>query len=714
MRKLLFLIMLILLSSFVYADTIEVIDFFNAPDRDNGNCFNRNVSYNGMPTSYGGWVRTFGIFKDEFEYNNTGTDYNGDGFYIRSPNDGGNRMEYTNATVLSEFLSFQFYDDATVVDPATYIDAGHFEQIWLGLVGTINITNYICYNGTSFQNSTVERSTGWHEFLFYFNYTDSHIYAYVDNVYCMKRNQAITGLTGAMLHVAPSGYTCLDCKIDDIKFYNGSGNITLSINYSDTAVTGEATDIYLNILSNSTPINTYDATLNYNGTLYYAGTSPNFTETVTAPSVPDNTSIISFYWILELNGVDYTSSSLNQTIINFFLDNCTHYGNTSFYFRTYDEETSDALNTNVSFTFNYYIEGNDEVKTYYTEMKNRNNYRFCQYYDDTVLIGNITAVMSNGEYVTRTFFKYNEYYNGTFNGYLLKDELTSATITFSLYDTSGEVVEGANMQIYRNVNGTNNLIYEQDSDVAGQIVVFLDQQTVYNFIINASGYPIKSFSLQPASTTYTIYLTQTTGAFYDSEYSGIRYKIKYNGVDSSPTVINITNRWENITFEVQGNDLIEIGINFTNHNYTCMPPSCEQIKTVSGAGTVTILFNASHIGTINTEFFFRRSGKERIYVNDGLIKIVPFLFLASHSLENLIEEIKGQFSPNTRTIFLAVVEVVVIGVFSSLGFVGSLLIIPAVGINILGGVTGLINPIVAMIISIFGIVVFVLAQARAY
>lgn len=396
------------------------------------------------------------------------------------------------------------------------------------------------------------------------------------------------------------------------------------------------------------------------------------------------------------------------------IDNCSDYTIPIFNFSTYDEITGNLINSNITFSINYvWNEDTDTDKYLYLEQLNRDIYEFCQEPQNVEFTGSMDNFVEASGYSSRTYTLTESLLGGVYKAYLLPNTY-STQITFSLIDSASEPIENALFSIYRNIGGNSTLIYQQYSDFAGQVVTYLDQAYTYDFTINASGFPFKEFSLQPSQTSYILTLTSEGSSFYTPTYEGVRYRIWYNGQLGLPTLINVTNTTHNITFEVEGTNLYEIGINLTHHNYNCTPVSCSDTLLTSTGGTVTVGILINESGYFNTAFWFQRIGGDRIYVNDGIIKAVPFVFIATDSLLDFVDELKENTSPNMRIMLLTFVNVIAIGIGSYIGLIGLALIIPVVAVIVLAGLpsVGLINPFISLIMAIVGVGLYALSQMR--
>lgn len=291
-------------------------------------------------------------------------------------------------------------------------------------------------------------------------------------------------------------------------------------------------------------------------------------------------------------------------------------------------------------------------------------------------------------------------------GYFIPSTIGESKL-LTVRNSNQEPIENALITIYRLINGQYITVNDQYTDFAGQNPITLDPNYQYKMTINATGYPFKAFFLQPSVSSYTITLLGENQAIYINPYTNTKYRILYNGIPGLPELINISSSYSNITFEVIGTGLEEIGINLSSHSYLCEPVNCTKILSTSVGGSVTIEILLNSTGHFNTAFWFKRSTESRTYVNDGVVKVVPFIYGATKSLVSMLAEFKDMTTPNVRTIFVAGASVLLIGIGASLGLYGFFLILPALVANIIFAqpTIGFINPFVGYITAIFGVVV---------
>jgi len=396
------------------------------------------------------------------------------------------------------------------------------------------------------------------------------------------------------------------------------------------------------------------------------------------------------------------SVNLTNATYSYGIDNCTNSFNipsnaSAFNLTAKDQLTDSNLASNISYEITY---GSGNI---YAGSEEKTTYEFCKYpawYNET---GIIYADVDVSGYNPYTFNRYDIYFSGQdYYAYLLEEDADHSQISYKLIDVNNEPVEEAIFLVYRSIGGVDTLVFEGKTDITGPTYQ-------YDYIILASGFPEKNFSLQPQEQTsepdYTIKLSTESTSYFDNPYQGIRYKHIPEDI-----IFNNSGEWINLSFVLQGSNLEEVGMRFTDHNFTCIPASCEDIIYDSNGGAVTVSVRMNHTGVLTGAYWFKPEGGERIYVNDNKIKVSNFVASALKKFTELLQDIKANTSANQRTILTAGISAVVIGLAAALGLFGALLIIPAVLVNIVLSLpaVGLINPFVGMIMSIFGIGMFIL------
>lgn len=396
-------------------------------------------------------------------------------------------------------------------------------------------------------------------------------------------------------------------------------------------------------------------------------------------------------------------------------DNCSLYNDSAFNITSRDQKTNNLLATSAAFQYDYYPSANpSETESFTWNYSGINTYAFCKYPSWANISGDMAHTFSSSGYENFNFYRYDEPYVGLFTVYLLPTETTSAEITYTLLDESGTRVEGANMKFYRVINNVLTLVHEEESDFAGQVSLYQDQQYKYTITINATGFPFKSFELKPASTSYTITLTATGTTLLDNPYEAVRYRIIPN-----TNMFNISTEWQNITFEIYGSDFEYVGINLTNHSYSCEPASCSMVSTSSTGGIVSVAINLTETGGFYSDFFFKKTGEEIVYINSRRNSVAQYV-QAARGIMLFIRDMKTHLTLMQRTVIASLITAIFAVIAAQIGIAGpglllvvtlmnifwSLPAVPAIGFE---GVE-MIHPAVGLILAIFGIGIYAVAR----
>lgn len=396
---------------------------------------------------------------------------------------------------------------------------------------------------------------------------------------------------------------------------------------------------------------------------------------------------------------------LHNLSYEFGIDNCTNSynipSNHTLNITTRDQITGDNIITNGTYTFDYY--GDTDTYGYSNTIYNLETHKFCVYPEYAKLYADVATTFSKGGYNQLNYFLYDEELNGSLLAYLLEISATSQQVTYTITDISLASIEGANVQIYRNIDGVSTLIYEQVTDLAGQVVLYQDSNYIYSYIINASGYPIKTFNLQPISTTYTISIVEGAISAYDNPYEGLRYKIL-----PATTAFNVSNVNQTLSFELDGPGLEYFGMNLTSVDGLCFPDSCVNISYSSTGGKVSIDLYINETGIFYGSFFFKRPNEDVIYINDYVYKEVHFI-ATSRSVVTLFETIREHTTLNQRTFIAALAISILCVIGAQLGIIG----IGAIMLAVLGTIffslpmIGFIHPFVGIVLSTAGLGIYI-------
>ena len=431
-----------------------------------------------------------------------------------------------------------------------------------------------------------------------------------------------------------------------------------------------------------------------------------FTRTVTAPLVIANETNIEVIWNVTFIQTDGSTINFsingNLTVQNWDLDNCTLYSTEMFTIFTMDEIANVPLTTNSTFLFTFNVQGETTHRQKGFTIYNRNNYTFCKFPTNVTLESDMIHTFTANGYEQLNFNRFNEILNHNFTAYLLQTSTQASTILYTLVDSSLSKVEDAIMSFYRRIGDELTLVGQHSSDFAGQVSLVQDQTYEYFINISHPNFPLKQFNLKPVLTTYTIKLLGTGETLYNNIYEGISYQVR------PPDNLFEVGQWLNLTFEVRGDDLELFGINFTRHDFTCIPASCNNISTSITGGNVTVKINLNQTGRFYTSLYFKRIGGPFVHVNLWPNDATIFQ-TATRSLVQMFAEIKEETSPNVRAVIVAVCQAIAIGTASAIGIAGwPLVVISSFVILFFSFPTiGFINPLFGSLMVFTGLIMYV-------
>lgn len=253
------------------------------------------------------------------------------------------------------------------------------------------------------------------------------------------------------------------------------------------------------------------AYLNYNGTYYLLSESgTNWTTTIDIPlnKVQNNT----FNYIYTYAGTNYSSENYYQQVNSTIFNLCNATYTTPFLNLTFkDEQDSSVLNASIpSSTWTYYLGSGLVNKTYtFTNTSVNYNYTFCATPTDRVLnVDPYVQYKQDPSYPQRIWDSGVEQYNSsvtTQNLYLL-NSADGIYVTFTVYDGSGNALNGVIVNVTRNILGTETLISSGVTSSAGTITFLLNPDFTHTLSFFKENYDSLITSLAPTLTSYTITL----------------------------------------------------------------------------------------------------------------------------------------------------------------------------------------------------------------
>ncbi len=471
------------------------------------------------------------------------------------------------------------------------------------------------------------------------------------------------------------------------------------------------TTITLNI-TNHTSISSIDAKLLYDGVLFDSPNVTGFPEFISfEQNITSASQNVTYNWNVTITQGDGNLSDFlveaNHIISNFGIDNCSTFTEPAFTIFIRDEESNELVIGNGTFTFSYHPDINPtDNRLLSLQMAGRNNFSFCKTDASFNPVGDMSHTFSAPTYETRGFTRVDEPFTGNFSAFLLKTSATVQTVLFTLVDSSLARIEGATMAFHRILGSVLTNVVQGQSDFAGQVSTNLDSQITYTINISHPDFPIKTFILKPVLSTYTIKLTSEGEILFQNAYAGLRYKIEPPG-----KLFNISDEFQNFTFTVEGNNLEFWGINFSRHNFECIPASCSSTSTSSTGGSVTLGIKLNETGRFWRSLFFKKIGENLVLINQNPQDAVVFQ-TANRSLIQLVQQVKDNTSENMRTVIAAMVVVVLIAIATMFGIAGWPLAAFASLITLVLSLPSIsfINPIFGFFIASAGLITYVISQ----
>jgi hypothetical protein len=277
--------------------------------------------------------------------------------------------------------------------------------------------------------------------------------------------------------------------------------ITTSQTNDGAVYNGISTTLTLNI-SNANLIT--GATLNWNGSIFTPTKTSSsgldvYSQTITVPLAIN--SVLS-NWTFNINGYNFTTSTINQTV-----------SGTILLVNVSDETTGALINSNLS------IQMTNNISTTTKTIINQTNFTN---YDRASQIH-----INGGVYGSRT---YNIPAPATpityLNLYLLNTSLPNINlITFTIYDAAFKTLEGVQVVISK-LYGTNTLnLSTPQTNFQGQFQEYMDTTTNYHFELSKEGYLPKSFDWYPADLTPSIILSSNNPFAFNNSAGDVIYSI---------------------------------------------------------------------------------------------------------------------------------------------------------------------------------------------
>ncbi len=246
MRKIILFALLLLVSFSLVTALDTIVDFDSG-----GTNWDGGSATNGEDIINGGWTQAEA---GDFVYDSS-TDYDGDGMSIKWST-GDPRYYYSNSSLASNTLSVMFYDSG---DSSAYMYAAPLTQTnydtLLGVSTSVSSSYYVYDN--PIKASSVARTTGWHEFKWYYNVTDSYMYSYINDTFVYKEDfsgKSIQDIESVHIY-ADSGSACSNCAFDQFEF-----KVAQSDSYAPIISAINCTSCNIPFGDTSSPYSTEDTT----------------------------------------------------------------------------------------------------------------------------------------------------------------------------------------------------------------------------------------------------------------------------------------------------------------------------------------------------------------------------------------------------------------------------------------------------------------------
>ena len=264
-------------------------------------------------------------------------------------------------------------------------------------------------------------------------------------------------------------------------------------------------DFTLRITVDDLTMGSLNATLHYNNTDFFAGSTSNFTLNITSPlSVSGNETNITWYWFLQVPGQEINLSLHNQTVKDFNLDACTSNTVLSLNFSFFNETGSNnVIDADYTATFNYTL-GGIEKQTVLTGV-DVTNFSVCMFPNGVAFTGSWSILFSQTGHAQREFVKEIVTYSNVtqnFNMFLLGDSVAVA-FAFRLFDSFQAVLSDVLVLMERTLLGSTSVIESRSTDDAGLAQLTGNSDVTYSFTFSKAGFPTLTSSLRPVSGLIT-------------------------------------------------------------------------------------------------------------------------------------------------------------------------------------------------------------------
>lgn len=456
----------------------------------------------------------------------------------------------------------------------------------------------------------------------------------------------VYGLKGTTLSFSSIGE--LNC-VTTAYYY---GNINPSTTFTPRTTGQTTTTFYLNITTDAITMENITATLHYNNTAYSAGSIANFSVDVTTPDVRNFTNI-SFVWQITIDSESHNLTTYEQTVYDWYLDNCSNASILAYNFTVKDEKTDFVRTAEIDGTFNFTVPGGSAYKQFTVDYNDASNMQICMYPAWGNLTGSYTLAYSK-----QTAFPERSYKEAIDANNITKNKvLYLLNTTYGLYanfrvmDPYGTSLGDVNSSMYKTIDGSPTKMEERLTDDSGSVSFFQNPDDTYTFYFVKDGYESTSYNLRVTTTEIiSIYLGGQSVNENLSYGSGISYSF-------NPTIFTLNNG-TNYTFM----------FNLTSDYWTvtsCTLTLLNGSTTItSGSGYTTttcgidIPLNTDGYSTITSQVTYYLNGTE---LNVSRDYSILYTYEGDSSLKNFLDDVKDfgdwGFNDFTRMLIALVITI---------------------------------------------------------
>lgn len=453
----------------------------------------------------------------------------------------------------------------------------------------------------------------------------------------------------------------LNCKTE-IFYVNNLQSIT---GYTTPIVISQNDTITLNITPNASFYTLLNATLYYNNTAYFIGSTANFSKNVTTPtSISGSYENVTLNWLLTIDGVNYNLTQYKQQVYDIGLDNCTLYNTTGINFTYIDEKNGSYIEADVSSIF-YYFRTGSSPKTYTLAESDAPNTGICIAPSTAEFSTNYTYIYSNSNYPQRRYYVKDQ----TTNNATQQKTLYLLESAYGLYgrflviDAYGNPIEGVTCTMQKFIGGAYQTIEIEETDGSGTATFWLDPDTDYYFTFYKASYGTVTKLLRVTSSD-VITVTLGAGDSIDRNYSyaiGIEYYFRPLGELLNGTTYSFT-------FNLSSRDIWDItdcDFYIVDYDTDTILSSIPCTYTTDDANA-TISYNTGTYTRLVARSIYNLNSSDDLTIEK--LYIVRTQYTGNSSLKTLITDIQNfglNGFNNTTRLFLSFVLILLLVLFLS-------------------------------------------------